>query len=70
MTKDKIIEIARQAGIVFDDKAMPFYMAFAKLVAAKEREACAALVEREWSTNQEKALCDELASYIRARDDA
>ena len=50
-------------------------VAFAKLVekrtAAKERaderEACALLVEREWSTNQEKALCDELASYIRAR---
>jgi hypothetical protein len=39
-------------------------------VVAQEREACASLVEREWSTTQEKALCDELAAYIRARGEA
>lgn len=40
---------------------------FAALVAAKEREACAVLVESEWSTDSEKTYGDELASFIRAR---
>ena len=44
MTQDEIIEMARQAGmVVVNDKfsLFPFLEAFAKLVAAKEREACA-----------------------------
>ncbi len=52
------------------ESALYHLEAFAKLVAAKEREACAGLVEREWSTNQEKALCGELSAYIRARGEA
>ena len=42
MTQDKIIEMARQAG--FDEHHAKFdtrIEAFAKLVAEKEREACA-----------------------------
>ena len=42
MTKDEIIEMARQAG--FEDHQAKFdtrFEPFAKLVAEKEREACA-----------------------------
>jgi len=63
MTKEEIIEMAKQAGFVdyelddgttnaFDKR----YEAFAKLVAEKEREACAEICE--WS---------ECAGAIRAR---
>jgi uncharacterized protein (UPF0305 family) len=41
MTQDEIIEMAKQAGmVVVNDKfsLLPFLEAFAKLVAAKERE--------------------------------
>lgn len=40
---------------------------FAALVAAREREACAALVESEWATDAEHAFGGELAALIRAR---
>ena len=54
MTQDEIIEMARQAGIPFNKWGMigcedceqdidQNLAAFAKLVAAKEREACAEL---------------------------
>jgi hypothetical protein len=52
MTRDEVIEMAKQAGL--DDDIFPLgewddpeLMTFAKLVAAKEREACA-------------KVCDEL----------
>ena len=41
MNKDDVIRWAREAGIVFDDKAAPFYERFAALIAAAEREKCA-----------------------------
>ena len=47
MTRDEIIEMARQADVwtekdfMFADVLNPKIEAFAKLVAAKEREACA-----------------------------
>jgi len=59
MTQDEIIEMARQAGFFVkeneayspsvqeDHELTPYLEAFAKLVAEKEREACA-------------AICDEL----------
>ena len=53
MTKDEIIEMARQSGAMFDHMTcverdlFPVLYRFAKLVAEKEREACA-------------AICDEL----------
>jgi len=58
MTQDEIIEMARQAGFLSHGDS--FYTnhrygdckleleAFAKLVAAKEREACAKLVQESW----------------------
>ena len=84
MTQDEIIwqnevlEITKQAGIdewwdsgneqreILQEHLEAFY----KLVVAKEREACAILVESEWSTKLEKILCDELAAYIRERGEA
>jgi hypothetical protein len=55
MTQDEIIEMARKAGIiaVHTEGDGHWYQqfvaleAFAKLVAAKEREACAKLCEEE-----------------------
>ena len=51
MKEDEIIEMARQAGMAYEDK-LEVYVAniddlqdFAKLVAEKEREACAKYVE-------------------------
>ena len=60
MTKEEIIELAKQAGFVdyelddgttnaFDKR----YEAFAKLVADKEREACAKLCDLAMLQNQE-----------------
>ena len=56
MTQDEIIEMAKQAGFVEKDAMFrPAYIAniedikgFAKLVAKKEREACAKIAD-EWS---------------------
>ena len=57
MTKEEIIEMARQAGFFINDKLTvtspfiedicisPMLKEFAKLVAEKEREACAKLCE-------------------------
>jgi hypothetical protein len=55
MTQDEIIEMARQARLmseydetspwVEDHEITEYVVAFAKLVAAKEREACAKVVE-------------------------
>jgi len=81
MTQDEIIEMARQAGFPFnkygllqgDDEgeidADAMFEAFAKLVeertAAKEREACAKVVEEElWFTRF------VVAKAIRARGEA
>ena len=76
MTQDEIIEMARQAGMELDDsfvleKEQIWYfckenfIAFAKLVAAKEREACAKMVDH---------ICKEgggtYGDAIRARGEA
>jgi len=73
MTQDEIIEMAREAGFDCYDKEITWddvnctdeLVAFAKLVAAKEREACALLAE--------KLIADEyfdVATEIRARGQA
>jgi hypothetical protein len=76
MTQDEIIEMARQAGFVeyeLDDGTINAfdkrYEAFAKLVAAKEREACAKLLEsRKTGANElMDAVRDMEAKAIRAR---
>ena len=75
MNNDEIIEMARQAdegfeGGAYADGTMPdsivgiaAVIRFAKLVAAKEREACAKLVEQPFFGEQGK----ECAEAIRAR---
>jgi len=62
MTQDEIIEMAREAGLPgYPDELE----AFAKLVAAKEREACAKVVEDSlWFTRL------VVAKAIRARGQA
>ena len=89
MTQDEIIEMAREAAVQITIQAngdvfYSFYgielEAFAKLVAAKEREACAkkceAVRETIWEYHEEhlKAaacnVCTNLAIAIRARGEA
>ena len=76
MTQE-IIEMARQAG--FDEHHAKFdtrIEAFAKLVAAAEREACAKVCETLWDTptngmaTEEEAYGEECAAAIRARGQA
>ena len=50
MTQDEIIEMAREAGFEIDCCSLEWHKritAFAKLVAAKEREACAEIAEKQ-----------------------
>ena len=74
MTQEEIIEMAIQAGASPDEnKIWLMYAeeieAFAKLVAAKEREACAKIVEDSPSYDWHKFAC-EAAAAIRARGQA
>lgn len=66
MTQDEVIEMARQSGWTDDllevSFVLPIIEAFAKLVAAKEREACA-LEADSWH-------CYLVGSEIRARGEA
>lgn len=78
MTQDEIIEMARQARCF--EKHQVFYFtspeleAFAKLVAAKEREACAEILdgmafemESDYEPSYAVDFVRENASKIRAR---
>ena len=71
MTQDEIIEMARQAKCF--EKHEVFYFtqqdleAFAKLVAEKEREACAKEVE---NALYGQGGCGKAAKAIRARGEA
>ena len=67
MTQDEIIEMARQAG---DSLNKEWLVAFANLVAAKEREACALICERVFKRMCPEAQENEVgieAEIIRAR---
>jgi hypothetical protein len=73
MTREDIIRMAREAGAIhIHGKPNEFAIvgndsikAFAALVAAAEREACAALADKlEWADNK------GVASAIRARGQA
>ena len=83
MTQDEIIEMAIEARLAFDSEEYPeiwqTYMnvgkqeieAFAKLVAAKEREACAKLCDELSDKHTwEGCYADECAQAIRARGEA
>ena len=76
MTKEEIIEMAKQAGFVdyeLDDGTTDAfdvrYEAFARLVAEKEREACAKLCE-EYAIGLERNYSEIIADKIRARGEA
>ena len=73
MTKEEIIDMARQAGFLdyeLDDGTTDAcdkrYEAFAKLVAEHEREACAKLCE-EYAIGLERNYSEIIADKIRAR---
>jgi hypothetical protein len=84
MTQDEINQIVEQAGfhgvlsigVVMDSKQLE---TFAKLVAEKEREACAKLLERTdlgglksdvWLQNYTATILDGYAKAIRTRGQA
>ena len=71
MTHDEIIEIASQVygECVWHESALLHLEAFAKLVAAKEREACAMTAENT-SVYDRYSPEDTIADAIRARGQA
>jgi hypothetical protein len=69
MTQDEIIEMARQVGVEIANNAYyPFFIeelvAFAKLVAAKEREAVIKIIKETPFSNWFQA---DVIEAIRAR---
>ena len=83
MTQDEIIEMAKQAGLMADgemwfsptygsgDVHIAHLETFGKLVAEKEREACAKLVEEYETDNDITATwLNIIADAIRARGQA
>lgn len=73
MTQDEVIEMSRQVGLVIDGNQSGFddLEAFAKLVAAKEREACAKLCEtKHFSHPVREVGARHCAAAIRARGEA
>jgi hypothetical protein len=80
LTQDEIIEMARQAGfnvsgdLILDDMGYVTITnrleAFAKLVAAKEREACAKECEHTALRMGSEWMAAHCAEAIRARGEA
>jgi hypothetical protein len=78
MTQDEIIEMAKQADKEFDGdrEASEWVEYFAKLVAAKEREACAKVCDDKhhtwrWDNEPDSASGPrDCAAGIRARGEA
>ena len=73
MTKDEIIEMAVQAGMAKEiaEVNIDIVEAFAELVAAKEREACAKLCETEmcdWYASQNKTAQSKIMLYTAVYD--
>ena len=64
MTQDEIIEMARQTGCLGPYESSTGFSAevaikFAKLVAAKERDACAKVCETLWNTPENGMATEE-----------
>jgi hypothetical protein len=66
MTRDDIIRMARESGIIQPEIVFTHLERFAALVAAAEREACAKVVEASPSYDWHRFAC-EAAAAIRAR---
>lgn len=64
MTKDDIIRMAKEAGLFTHKEVQPEILAFAALVAAAEREACAAVAFNGYDRRLDG---DEIGAVIRAR---
>ena len=75
MTQDEIILMADASGLSYygmgkdRDKFLHYLEAFAKLVAEREREACAAVCETGVNADKYPTLT-ECATAIRARSQA
>jgi hypothetical protein len=72
MTQDEIIEMAQECNLIgmrphLDGIYSEALEAFAKLVAAKEREACAKLCEDYGRAEEMQAIGNDYAAAIRAR---
>jgi len=79
MTQDEIIEMARQVGMDYlkyiSEDSMKQVEAFTKLVAEKEREACAKIAESKrhaphfvlTSMPSQNGTAVDIANLIRAR---
>jgi len=65
MTQDEIIEMARQAGWSYMEVDMDKQRleAFAKLVAEKEREACAKVCDDHWEKGGAAYYCAKTIRY-------
>ena len=71
MTQDEIIELARQAGLDPDLwNYTDAFETFAKLVAEKEREACAKIVDEWFHSLASEPEMEKIAEQIRARGQA
>jgi hypothetical protein len=82
MTQDEIIEMAKKADFDFNKMSNSLYTvrgnyaqleAFAKLVAAKERETCAKIVQIHFDASDDlrtKGTLVSVLDYIRARGEA
>ena len=73
MTRDTIIRMAREAGQQHSGTSLVGIQSlerFAALVAAHEREACAAIVEVEAMTYAEPTWALRIVDRIRARSQA
>jgi hypothetical protein len=71
MTKEEIIEMAKQCGLIgmrphLDGIYFEALESFAKLVAEKEREACAKVAD-EYAEGAERNYSEIIADKIRAR---
>ena len=73
MTQEEIIELAKQAGMMSDvlqlGRNLELLTDFAKLVAEKEREACAKMCE-EYAIGLERNYSEIISDKIRARGQA
>ena len=71
MNREEIIELAREAGVEFKDRAEPRLERFAELVAAAEREAMEDIIldyaERDDLSDSDESLLKHLLDLIRAR---
>ena len=65
MNREDIIRMAREAGIVYDDKAAPFYERFAKLVSAAEQKKW----EEQTQVEINEAIIDEREACAMVCDD-